>query len=145
MANFFFKISVLHPRHKLAYFQRAGWAPDWIAAAKDIVRDEFDRSYRFRDEVSLPTHPESTGDAVLTTNIFDSLPAFHTTHETTVNELTRYLSTGPEDVKNEDVLKWWFERRHVYPNLSRMALDYHTVPCKWFHFWMCILRLLQIC
>lgn len=66
----------------------------------------------------------------LLNNIFDSLPAFHTTHETSVDELTRYLSTGPEDVKNDEVLKWWFERRHVYPNLSRMALDYHTVPCK---------------
>ena len=66
----------------------------------------------------------------LSNNIFDSLPAFHTTHEAAVDELTRYLSTGPEDVKNEDLLRWWFERRHVYPNLSRMALDYHTVPCK---------------
>ena len=72
----------------------------------------------FRSEVSLPMQPESMGKTVLTTNIFDSLPAFHTTHETSVNELTRYLSTGPEDVKNDEVLKWWFEHRHVYPNLS---------------------------
>jgi hAT family C-terminal dimerisation region len=36
----------------------------------------------------------------------------------------------PEDVKNEDVLHWWYEHKHVYPNLSRMALDYHTIPCK---------------
>jgi hypothetical protein len=133
MANFFYNISVLHPRHKLAYFQRTGWAPVWIAAAKDIVRNKFDRSYRFCNEVSLLTCLESMGDAVLTNNIFDSLPTFHTANESNVDKLTHYLSTGPEDIKNEDVLKWWFECRHVYPNLSRMALDYHTVPCKWFH------------
>lgn len=49
----------------------------------------------------------------------------------------------PEDVKNEDVLKWWFERQHIYPNLSRMALDYHTIPCKFFFYsQMRILRLI---
>ena len=55
--------------------------------AKDIVRDEFDCSYCFRDEVSLPVQPERSDKTVLSTNIFDSLPAFHTSHETTVDEL----------------------------------------------------------
>lgn len=50
--------------------------------------------------------------------------------ENNVDEVTRYLSTGPEDVANQDVLTWWYEHQHVYPNLSRMALDYHTVPSK---------------
>jgi hypothetical protein len=108
----------LHPHHKLAYFQHAGWAPVWVTAAKEIAHDEFDRSYRFRDEVSLPTLPESMGESVFTTNIFDNLPVFYTTHKFSVDELTRYLSTGPEDVKNDNLLKWWFEHQHVYPNLS---------------------------
>jgi len=33
---------VLHPRHKLQYFKTAGWEEDWIEAAEQIVRDEFD-------------------------------------------------------------------------------------------------------
>jgi hypothetical protein len=36
---------VLHPQHKLKYFERAGWEPEWIAAVKDIIHAEFDRSY----------------------------------------------------------------------------------------------------
>ncbi|KAF8171479.1 hypothetical protein BJ912DRAFT_860531 [Pholiota molesta] len=36
---------VLHPRHKLDYFKRAGWDPVWIDTAQQIVRDEFERSY----------------------------------------------------------------------------------------------------
>jgi len=36
---------VLHPRHKLDYFKKAGWKEEWITAARQIVRDEFERSY----------------------------------------------------------------------------------------------------
>jgi hypothetical protein len=38
-------VLVLHPRHKLAYFAKAGWEDDWIETARNIVRTEFDRSY----------------------------------------------------------------------------------------------------
>jgi hypothetical protein len=38
-------LTVLHPRHKLSYFIKAGWEPDWIETAREITRTEFDRSY----------------------------------------------------------------------------------------------------
>jgi hypothetical protein len=28
----------------------------------------------------------------------------------------------------DDVLLWWFEHRDSFPGLSRMALDYLTIP-----------------
>jgi hypothetical protein len=64
----------------------------------------------------------------------------------TLDEFSRYFATLPEDVKNEDVLKWWHEHKHVYPRLYRMAVDYHTVPCKYlcFHLQMCILLYMYI-
>jgi len=36
---------VLHPRHKLEYFKKHNWDPEWIDTARRIVREEFDRSY----------------------------------------------------------------------------------------------------
>ncbi|KAF8232626.1 hypothetical protein L208DRAFT_1123313, partial [Tricholoma matsutake] len=36
---------VLHPRHKLNYFKTARWEDDWIEAARQLVRDEFDLLY----------------------------------------------------------------------------------------------------
>ena len=42
------------------------------------------------------------------------------------DELTLYLSTGPERVNN--ILAWWYEKRTVYPMLARMALDYLSIP-----------------
>jgi hypothetical protein len=108
-----------------------------------ILRDEFDRSYRFRDEVTLTTGPVDTSEAPAK-NLFDNLPAFRTISFGEQDELTRYLSTVPEDVKNEDVLKWWYEHKHVYPHLYRMALDYHTVPCKYNSFFFdCIHKLMS--
>src|SRR6267154_6364970 len=49
---------------------------------------------------------------------------------TTSSMKSHYLYTKIEDVKNEDLLRWWHEHRHVFPHLYRMALDYHTIPCK---------------
>jgi hypothetical protein len=43
------QIAVLHPRHKLQYFKTAGWEDEWVETARNIVRDEFDRTYAFMD------------------------------------------------------------------------------------------------
>ena len=99
--------------------------------AKKLVCNEFDCSYRFRDDVVIATGPEDTTEAPSAKNMFDNLPAFCMLQYGTADELSRYLSAMPEDVRNEDVLQWWYEHKHVYPNLHRMALDYHTVPCKY--------------
>jgi hypothetical protein len=46
------------------------------------------------------------------------------------NELDEYLALGVENVK--DPLMWWFDNRKAYPNLSRMALDYLSIPGMFF-------------
>lgn len=46
----------------------------------------------------------------------------------TEDELQRYLAAKRE--KPDNVMKWWYERRHSYPKLSRMALDYLSIPGK---------------
>ena len=45
--SFYLCCSVLHPRHKLDYFKKAGWEQAWIDKAKEIVRAEFERSYKY--------------------------------------------------------------------------------------------------
>ncbi len=60
-------------------------------------------------------------------NIFDNLPTLAPpTSSELRDELERYLSSDPEHTT--DALKWWYDRRAVYPNLSRMALDYLSIP-----------------
>ena len=36
---------VLHPKHKLKYFEKQGWDHNWIETAENIVREEFMSSY----------------------------------------------------------------------------------------------------
>jgi len=43
-------ILVLHPSHKLAYFKTASWDDEWIDAAEEIVRAEFERAYKVINE-----------------------------------------------------------------------------------------------
>ena len=48
------------------------------------------------------------------------------------SEIDEYLRLPVENVT--DPLKWWFDKRRVYPNLSRMALDYLSIPGMYFHY-----------
>ena len=60
-------------------------------------------------------------------NVFDNLLSLRTCHENKCHDdLACYLATDPQAV--DDVLMWWHEHSAMYPHLSRMALDYLTVP-----------------
>src|SRR5277367_3162115 len=60
-------------------------------------------------------------------NILDNLPSLQAPRPAELRgELDRYLSTDPEHVT--DALAWWYEHKHVYPRLHRMALDYLSIP-----------------
>ena len=43
-----------------------------------------------------------------------------------MDELAMYLSTG-RDLNVKDGLLWWFEHKHIYPSLYRMAIDYLSI------------------
>ena len=61
--------------------------------------------------------------------MFDNIPVYRLSVNT-IDEVSRYLCTEPEDVQNEDLLRWWHDHQCQYPCLFRMALDYHSIPCE---------------
>jgi hypothetical protein len=50
-------ILVLHPKHKLQYFEQAGWEEAWVESAKELVQTEFERSYKYSDDVFAASSP----------------------------------------------------------------------------------------
>lgn len=132
------------------------WEDDWVTLARNMIREEFDKRYanrsvhaekdkdggsgesgederaRAADEVRSP----ATTSSFLVTdlyacqqpvmNIFEALENEDIANNDVSNELTRYLSTDPERVK--DALQWWNDCRASFPNLSRMVLDYLSIP-----------------
>lgn len=61
--------------------------------------------------------------------MFDNIPSLAPLNtDATVDEVTRYLQTPPEGV--DDALAWWYEHRHIFPKLSRMARNYLSIPGK---------------
>jgi hAT family C-terminal dimerisation region len=139
----------LHPRHKLEYFKAAGWEDEWIAAAHSIVHDTYKHLYASHSTGATQTL-EDSGDPIAqvchwfvfylifsylnlalqdddTTNIFDHLPALTKPAKTSaIGELDAYLNADIEEV--EDALAWWKQQCSTYPHLSRMALDFLTIP-----------------
>lgn len=103
---------------------------EWIATAKKIIRDEYDCTYRFWDEVVETDVPEQINNPSTGKNMFDDLPAYRTMSTGTLDKLTCYLCSPPEDVANKDLLIWWNDHKCEYPCMARMALDYHTIPSK---------------
>jgi len=61
--------------------------------------------------------------------MFNNIPSYHLSIHT-INEMSCYLCTKPEDISNDNLLCWWHNHHHQYPCLYRMALDYHTIPYK---------------
>jgi hypothetical protein len=49
--------SVLHPHHKLKYFERAAWEPSWVRTAEEIVKTVFEESYALPEEEDIPPPP----------------------------------------------------------------------------------------
>ena len=132
---------VLHSRHKLAYFKKAHWEPQWIQTAESLVRDEFEHSYASRadlaaDEQVLGLDMENSDIEVprelaasnkLSFSLFDNIDAFMPPKAADLrSEIDHYLVDDVEQA--DDPVKWWHDRRAVYPVLSRMALDFLTIP-----------------
>ncbi|PSR82512.1 hypothetical protein PHLCEN_2v6060 [Hermanssonia centrifuga] len=87
------------------------------------------------DGTEVPNAAELDAGIISSGNIFDALPAFAQSQESVgsadclQDQLDLYLSTGTEVIKkDETVLQWWYRRQDIYPRLSRMALDYLTIP-----------------
>jgi hypothetical protein len=62
-------LTVLHPRHKLAYFKSARWEEEWIETAASLVREEFERSYL---EVDIDDGDATVVDAATVSTVDDS-------------------------------------------------------------------------
>jgi len=58
--------------------------------------------------------------------MFDALLKPSASSKGARDEIDRYLATDTEEVDNP--LLWWWEHRSMYPCLSRMALDYLSIP-----------------
>ena len=113
---------VLHPGMKLEYFRQHDWENDWIKEAENLMRRAYTASY---DNATNKPAASEVATTTPTEDFIDfgnlSVPTAARTHE-----IDDYLRLLVESVTNP--LLWWFNNRFVYPNLSRMALDYLSIP-----------------
>ena len=120
--------TVLHPPHKLTCFRNAKWLERWITDVETLVCDEFE-SYPASDNASdnEETVVSSAEQGEKPSNIFDQLDVLAPPKLSDLwSKLDHYLTADIEHVT--DTLVWWYKRCSAYPRLSRMALDYLSIP-----------------
>ena len=110
-----------------------------------LVHDTFEQSYFMpADEGSDVEMLNGTStDVQVGANMFnrlDTLPPPQSSDRGT--ELNCYLTTDIEHVT--DAIAWWHEHHIVYPCLSRMVLDYLSIPGTYFIFSSCIFSFTDI-
>jgi hypothetical protein len=98
-----------------------------------LVREEYIATY---EKASPPPERESDNTSDKASNVgkmseFANI-SIDPKSATKLSEIDEYLRLPVENVA--DPLKWWYDNRRVYPNLSRMALDYLSIPGTYFYF-----------
>jgi hypothetical protein len=123
----------MHPALNTAWFVE-NWKEDdqlqWLEVAEERLRLHYDRSYRDQESnvqhqnVSPPPYPPREPDD------FDDFltPATFYAQTTAVDEYDRYKSLHPIKDAFRKPIDWWRDHVDEYPTLSRMALDFFSVP-----------------
>lgn len=113
---------VLHPGLKVQYFRKQKWLEEWIETAKALTREAYDANYKKETSPVDPTRPTKRSP-------FGNFSVAATTDE---DELDAYLGSRTEPLDEDEdpyaAIKWWTMKKHIYPNLHRMALDYLSIP-----------------
>lgn len=126
---------VLHPGLKLEYFRKQEWEPKWIENAELITRDAFTcyKGLGSADEPGIMLVDEVccfVVNKILSTHFNCRMTNFGNISVGTIpvqlSELDKYLNSNTVKIANP--LKWWTENSHTYSQLSRMALDYLSIP-----------------
>ena len=105
-----------------------------ISEAVEEEEDVIDKVASPRDKVSCVTTMYMIFQTVnwpffqkQKANIFDNLPALAPPKPSDLgSELDQFLKSDVENVT--DAIAWWYEKWLMFPLLSRMALDYLSIP-----------------
>jgi hypothetical protein len=122
----------MHPALNAAWFVENWKEADqlqWLETAEERLRVHYDRSYRDQ-EINVqhqngsplyPTHEPDDFDDFLS-------PATFYAQTAAVDEYDRYKSLHPIKDAFRKPIEWWRDHLDEYPTLSRMVLDFFSVP-----------------
>jgi hypothetical protein len=112
---------VLNPKRKWRYIEKH-WKKSWHKAAKDMVKKIWESEYRPLSSVPVAPAHTTTNDFWLDLDAEDMAEAAR------VDEYAQYCASPI--VNTDDAIGWWMQetQRQAYPNLSKMAFDYLSIP-----------------
>jgi hypothetical protein len=129
----------LHPAYRWDYFEEQ-WErhPDWVAKAKEIVKDVWVTDYKPLEIVRSSENEPIAKRLKIYPNAFEahrqkarikySSPGVSSSTLVELDEYEAWIQSPQEtDVSIQDPIQYWHDLRFKYPRLSRMALDFLTI------------------
>jgi hypothetical protein len=130
----YFGSVMMHPGLNKAWFDQNWTQPnqlEWIEIAETALQDHYDRFYRYQEIDSIrPENPSPPPQPEYEPDEFDNFltPATFYARPQAIDEYDRYKSLHPIQEALHAPLAWWRDHRNEYPTLSRMALNFFSVP-----------------
>jgi hAT family C-terminal dimerisation region len=129
----------LHPAYRWDYFEEQ-WDnhPDWVAKAKEMVKDVWVTDYKPLEVVRSPENGPIAKRQKIYPNAFEahrqkarvkfSSPRMSGCNALELDEYEAWVGSPQEtDISIQDPIQYWHDLRFKYPRLSRMALDFLTI------------------
>ena len=112
--------TVLDPRFNILFYDQAGKEDqESVEAIKEVVKGVYTTFYQPKDDVSDPNPLPKT--------MFSHL--YPKRKKVSIDEFQSYISEPAlGEVSASDMLLWWKNNSTRYPNLSRMARYYLSIP-----------------
>ena len=129
--------SVLHPRYKSTYFLKAGWPCEWVQAAEDLLRNEWERNYKPKSASMSIIMVGSTvlaceGNIVTYSQpppsknkYFDDFDSFNSA-SSSADPIMDWLTSPP--IPGADGLMWWTAMESSRHPLYPMGMNFLSTP-----------------
>ena len=139
--------TVLHPRHKLAYFKNVGWQTDWIEMAEALVCEEFNHSYSSIQTSMQSTEKSPDVNKVCTTGLLlfriscceDSLSIFliiylHSHHQSHKKSGRNWIATSSQMLNTSTTLSngGMTTMTHIQPYPGWLLITFQSQVCAMF-------------
>lgn len=126
--------SFLNPNYKSLVFASSNMSERTINDAREMM-GPLPQENESHSPISLSSSLSSTSSNATSRRSSSGsessfLSNYYNRTDIALDEIDSYLSLPHVPDAQINILDWWYERRHIFPKLSKLALELHSIPAS---------------